>query len=68
MCSYSRLPFFLSRGEDARASASCPSSTGSESSVVEVGIPISGLKFLEAVGDLLSIVLLGMTAGVGLIH
>lgn len=33
VCSYSHLPFFLSRGEDARASASCPSSASSKQAV-----------------------------------
>jgi len=48
--------FFLSRGEDTRASASCPSNTTSKQAVRVVrgkaGIPISGLKFSEAVGGL----------------
>lgn len=73
LCSYSHLPFFfLSRGEDTRASASCPSNTTSKQAVSsegESGDSDLGVEiFRSSWRPLLSIVLLGMMVGVGLIH
>ena len=64
--------FFLSRGEDTRASASCPSNTTSKQAVSsegESGDSDLGVEiFRSSWRPLLPIVLLRMMAGVGLIH